>query len=552
MSHAKKAFILLRVSSSGQTRRAGAEEGYSIEMQRDACNRKSDSLKAKVVKEWIAPAESASRGFYKTLREMIAALKLRDDIDYVIVYKLDRFSRDELTGFAAHAEIRDAGAELISATENIDDSPQGMLLHTVLTGINAYYSRDLAIKITDGRVTKAKLGGTPGRAPLGYLNKRDWDGNNDIRYVEVDEERAPLVQWAFAAYSTGEWSVKSLADELHRRGLRSRPTPKRPAGKVPHSALWQMLRNPYYVGTVEFKGVQYEGTHPTFISQELFDKVQGVLTSQQMAGDRTRKNHGHYLVGTAYCGRCGRRLKFTKCTGRHGRKFDYLVCAGRHQDRTCDLPYLPVDRSEEFVTTFYETHISVDAERVAALEPILTEQYRRVADSRQDEVKRQQQKVDAILAKRERLVESHLANPRAVPLDVLEVKQADLDKELKAAEVQLGRALGDVEGAEKAIARVSRLLSASAANYRKATPLFRRQINQAFFAKVFLDVEGVSGSQPTDELAAVLREDLAARLQELAGRSRLQFGRGSTESDLVELGGFEPPTSWVRSRRSAS
>lgn len=68
---------------------------------------------------------------------------------------------------------------------------------------------------------------------------------------------------------------------------------------------------------------------------------------------------------------------------------------------------------------------------------------------------------------------------------MLKVKQADL----KSAEVQLGRALGDVEGAEEAIARVSRLLSASAANYRKATPLFRRQINQAFFAKVFLDLE---------------------------------------------------------------
>jgi len=185
------------------------------------------------------------------------------------------------------------------------------------------------------------------------------------------------------------------------------------------------------------------------------------------------------------------------------------------------------------------------------LEPILTEQYRRVADSRQDEVRRQQQKIDSILAKRE-LVEGHLANPKAVPLDVLEVKQADLDKELKAAEVQLGRALGDVEGAEEAIARVSRLLSAPAANYRKATPLFRRQINQAFFAKVFLDLEGVTGSQPTDELAAVLREDLAARLQELAGRSRLKFGRGSTESDLVELGGFEPPTSWVRSELAKS
>ena len=89
MSHAegakKQAFVLLRVSSSGQTRRAGSEEGYSIEGQRDACNRKADSLDASVAQEFIAPAESASRGFYKTLKELIAALKLRSDIDYVIV-----------------------------------------------------------------------------------------------------------------------------------------------------------------------------------------------------------------------------------------------------------------------------------------------------------------------------------------------------------------------------------------------------------------------------------------------------------------------------------
>ncbi len=225
---------------------------------------------------------------------------------------------------------------------------------------------------------------------------------------------------------------------------------------------------------------------------------------------------------------------YTKCTGRHGRKFDYLVCTGRRREKSCDLPYLPVERVEDFVTTYYETHITVDAERVAALEPKLIEQYRRVAVSRQDDVERQQHKVDAIRAKRQQLVDSHLANPRAVPLDVLEVKQADLDEQLKATEAELGRAAGDVEEAEKGIVRVKLLLSRSSATYRKATPLFRRQINQAFFAKVFVGLEGVTGSQPTDELAMVLREDLAARLQELSGRPRLHFGRGSTESLLVE------------------
>jgi site-specific DNA recombinase len=549
----KQAFVLLRVSSSGQTRRAGSEEGYSIEGQRDACNRKADSLGAAVAKEFIAPAESASRGFYKTLKELIAALKLRSDIDYVIVYKLERFARDELTDFAAYAEIRNAGAELVSATEHIDSSPQGMLMHGVLTAINAYYSRDLAVKITDGRITKAKLGGTPGKVPLGYLNKRTWDGANDIRYVEVDEERAPLVQWAFAAYSTGDWSISALEDELYRRGLRSRPTRKRPAGKVTTTVLWEMLRNPYYVGVVEFRGVKYDGTHPRFISQELFDKVQEVLDSQKMAGDRTRKKHGHYLVGSIYCGQCGRRLMFTRCTGRNGSKFDYLVCPGRHKkDKSCDLPYQPVDRVEDFVVRYYESHVSVDAERAAALMPNLIEQYNRVANSRTVDVEAIRKIIDAIRAKQKQLVDSHLANPRAVPLDLLEVKQAELDEELKAADAQLASAMGDVETGEQGMQRASRLLSALPSTYRKAKPLFRRQINQAYFLKVFVGRRGITGAVLTPEYEAITRDGLAARLQELADTDEIASGRVSTREEVVELGGFEPPTSWVRSRRSAS
>jgi site-specific DNA recombinase len=557
----KQAFVLLRVSSSGQTRRAGADEGYSIEMQREACCRKAESLDANVAKEWVAPAESASRGFYKTLKEMIAALKLRSDIDYVIVYKLERFARDELTDFAAHAAIKEAGAELVSATESIDSSPQGMLMHGVLTAINAYYSRDLAVKITDGRVTKARLGGTPGKVPLGYLNKREWDGANDIRYVEVDEERVPLVMWAFAAYSTGDWSITALEVELYRRGLRSRPTRKRPAGRVSTTVLWEMLKNPYYVGVVEFKGVKYEGAHPTFISKKLFDRVQEVLVSQRMAGDRSRKKHTHYLVGSVFCGKCGKRLMFTRCTGRNGVKFDYLVCPGRHKDKSCDLPYQPVDRVEDFVVSYYKSHVKVDAKRVATLMPKLIEQYKRVASSRTVDAEAIRKIIDAIRAKRQQLVDSHLANPRAVPLDVLEVKQTKLDEELEAAQSQLASATGDVETGEMGMLRASRLLTALPFAYRiaKAKPLFRRQMNQAYFLKVFVGPRGVTGAMLTPEFEAVTRDGLAARLQDLSEKEELEgegegidSGRVSTEQELVELAGLEPATSWVRSRRSSN
>jgi site-specific DNA recombinase len=546
----RKAFVLLRVSSSGQTRRAGADEGYSIEMQRDACRRKACQLEAKIAGEWVAPAESASRGFYKTLTEMIAALKARGDISYVIVYKLERFARDELTDFAAYAEIKEAGAELVSATESIDGTPQGMLMHGILASINAYYSRDLAEKITDGRTTKAKLGGTPSRTPLGYLNVKHWEGKNDIRTVEVDPERAPHIQWAFQAYATGEWPLKKLTVELYRRGLRSKPTSKRPPGKVSLSVVHAFLRNRYYIGKVRFQGIEYDGDHPRFIPDELFERVQQVLTAHNLSGDKHWK-HGHYLKGTIYCGCCGRRMFFMKCRG-NGGQYDYFVCAGRHKGEGCTMPYLPAHRVEHFVTRHYESQIKIDGERVAALEPLLTEQFRRLVGFRQQEVARCQRVVDDILGQREQLVEGHLANPKAIPLDVLEVKQAELEKQLKSAQEKLSRAAGNLSDSDKGLAAARQLLQYSSAAYNKVGSQTRRRWNQAFFKKLFVAPEGIKGTELTEEFGALLREDLADRLEALSRQPRLQFGPGSDETALVELGGFEPPTSWVRSRRSAS
>ena len=546
----KRAFALLRVSSSGQTKRDGADEGYSIEMQRTTCERKAGELGAEVAQEWVAPAESASRGFYKTLTELLAALKVRGDIDYVIVYKLERFARDELTDFAAYAEIKQAGAELVSATESIDGTPQGMLMHGILASINAYYSRDLAEKITDGRITKAKLGGTPSRAPLGYLNKRRWDGANDIRYVEVDPERAPHIQWAFQAYATGEWSLRALVDELYRRGLRTRPTPKRPPGKVSLSTIQRLLQNSYYIGRVHLKGVEYEGNHPRLIPSELFERVQQVATAHNLAGERHWK-HGHYLKGTVYCAACRGRLRFTRVKG-NGGTYDYFVCGNRHDGERCPLPYLPAHRVEHFVTRYYEDQIKIDGERIAELEPRLVEQFERLVGYRQQEVVRCQKEVDDILGQRQRLVENHLANPKAIPLDVLEVKQTELAKKLKAAETKLARAGGNIENAGKGLQAARQLLRQSASAYSQVDSQTRRRWNQAFFRKLFVGPEGIKAAELTDEFGALLREDLAKRIEAMAARPRLQFGRGSSERVLVELAGLEPATSWVRSRRSSN
>ncbi len=546
----KRAVVLLRVSSQGQTRRAGADEGYSIPAQRDGCYRKAKQLEAEVVQEFVGPAQSASNGLYPALRDALAFVTEHGDIDYLIVFRLDRFARDELTQFAALAELRAAGVKLVSVTEQVDETPQGMLSMGILGAVNAYRSRDDARKITEGRVKKAREGGTPARAPLGYVNRKRWDGANDIRWVEVDPERSPHVQWAFQAYATGEWPLKALTEELAERGLTTRPTPKRPAGKVTKSVLHGILKNSYYVGKVVFKGIEYQGNHPPLVTPDLFDQVQQVLTAHNVAGEKQWRWE-HYLKGTVFCAICGSRLIFTKCSG-NGGVYDYFVCGRRHHGDGCELPYLPVHRVEHDVSDYYLRQVKLDAEQVADIEPKLIEMFRHLTGYQQREVIRCRKVVDDILGQRDQVVEDHLANPRAIPLDVLEKKQQKLSEQLKAAEKQLAAAERKVDQSEEGLRLAQKGLSDSSRTYRDADPQTRRQWNQAFFTKLYVGPKGITGSELTDEFGALLAEDLAKKLEALPSDPSAFRRRGSNVGFLVELAGLEPATSWVRSRRSSN
>ncbi len=70
-------------------------------------------------------------------------------------------------------QLRSHGAQLVSATENIDETPSGLLLHGIMSSIAEFYSRNLATEIKKGSTQKAKKGGTPFKAPIGYLNTRE-------------------------------------------------------------------------------------------------------------------------------------------------------------------------------------------------------------------------------------------------------------------------------------------------------------------------------------------------------------------------------------------
>ena len=477
----------LRVSTKDQAQRGGRDEGFSIPAQREANQRKADAIGAQIVEEFVDAGESAKSADRPELMRMIQYVK-QHRVSYCIVHKVDRLARNRADDVAIHLALREAGVMLVSATENIDETPSGMLLHGIMSSIAEFYSRNLATEVVKGLTQKAQSGGTPGKAPIGYLNNRKLDENRrEIRFVEVDPDRAPLVRWAFYAYATGEWSLSSLQRELTMRGLTTVPTPKFPSTPLSTSAVHKMLTRPYYKGMIIYRGTSYQGTHEPLVPPEVWYQVQSVLRSHDSAGERTQK-HEHYLKGTLFCGQCGSRLLVAHAKSKSGMIYPYFVCAGRQTGRTsCDRSAIPIPTAERMVEDYYQRIALAPETQLAVRDAIAAEFDHRVASGKVelDQLVGHQSDIED---QQKRLLDAHLAG--AVPLRLLQEKQTALELELEGLKDRIQAHMGDYAEAKAYLGDCLTLLGDCAAMYTVSDAENRRLLNLALFDRVYVDADG--------------------------------------------------------------
>ncbi|MGW3959125.1 recombinase family protein [Amycolatopsis sp. NPDC005003] len=299
--------------------------------------------------------EIARRAVFK---RMLARIRDTDDVDHVIVYKLSRMARNRVDDALVMADLRQRGVTLISATESVDETPVGQLMHGILATFNEYQSRESGADIAYKMGQKARNGGTIGRARLGYLNHIDRTDGRDIRTIIVDPERAPLVQLGFELFAAGNLTIDQLSERLYQRGLRTRPTARYPAQRVSISKLARMLRDRYYLGYITYRGEELPGRHEPLVNPILFDLVQAVLDARTTSGERRRVHH-HYLKGALYCGHCHQsgntgRMIIQHTVTRRRDEYTYFFCRNRQQGN-CTAPYVNVSVAEHAVERYYAT-----------------------------------------------------------------------------------------------------------------------------------------------------------------------------------------------------
>ena len=362
--------------------------------------------------------------------------------------------------------------------------------------------------------------------------------------------RGPLIRQAFELYATGEYTLQGLADELTHRGLKTRAG-RYPAGPISDSKLSKLLREPYYVGIVRYKGEEYEGRHEPLISMELFDSVQQVLDTRKTAGERRRVHH-HYLKGSLWCGACRKRgresrLLIQRANGRGGTYF-YFFCAAK-QKHLCDEPYIAIDLVEEAVTDHYRTLV-LDPRLVRAVRDLVSQV---MADDQAALLVRTQH-VRTKLAKLD-VQEENLLDLIADG-DIPSSKAKERLRRIAAERLELQALLEDgddrLEAGAKVLNDVLDLLEKPGQLYERSNDQGRRLINQAIFSKLYIEQDEVTDDLLHEPFESVVDLDRAVRaeqeaagtpcsVQELAGRLAGETKKGrstvSCRRPFVSTGG---------------
>lgn len=280
----KNVFAYVRVSTLKQG------EGVSLQEQRRAIEeytrRSGLSIEA-----WFEEKETAAKRGRRAFGEMLSLLR-RGKASGIVLHKIDRGARN-LKDWADLGELIDQGIAVHLAGDNLDLGSRGGRLSADIQAVVASdYIRNLREETKKGINGRLRQGLLPFAAPLGYLNC----GGGKPKVI--DPERAPLVRLAFELYATGRFSHRTLRDELHARGLRTRK-----GRRVLLDTYSKMLNNPFYIGLIQLRGSRetFLGAHEALIPKALFDAVHDRLRGKAPNKVRTHELLFRRLFRCALC-----------------------------------------------------------------------------------------------------------------------------------------------------------------------------------------------------------------------------------------------------------
>jgi len=308
----KTAVIYARYSSDNQTEQ-------SIEGQLRVCNEYAEREKIIIVGTYIDRAMTGTNDHRPDFQRMMKD-SAKQEWNYVLVYKFDRFSRNKYETAIHKKTLKDNGVKLKSATEYLPDTPEAIIMESMFEGYAEYYSAELAVKTKRGmRELRIKGNFQGGYIPFGYKveNKK----------LVIDTEKAEAVNYIYEQYSMGT-PVKEIIKKLTAKGIYNRGKP------LATNTVYNILRFEKYTGIYRYENEVYDNLYLRIISSELFEKVNRKIQANKY-GKQSIKTE-YILRNKLKCGYCGRPISAETGTCRSGKVNHYYKCLGRRQHNGCN------------------------------------------------------------------------------------------------------------------------------------------------------------------------------------------------------------------------
>ena len=360
-----KVYTYKRVSTAMQI------DGYSLEAQRARMKAYADFNDYEIVGEYEDAGKSGkSIEGRMQFRQMMEDVKSgKDNISYVLVFKLSRFGRNAADVLSTLQVMQDFGVNLICVEDGIDSSKDaGKLMISVLSAVAEIERENIRVQTMEGRIQKAREGKwNGGFAPYGYqlVNGK----------LEINEEEAVAIRTIYDQYVNTDIGSNGISKYLENHGIRKI---QRQNGKNPlfdAHLVRLILKNPVYCGKIAYgrrktekiHGTRNEyhlveqdnfllvdGLHEAIIPEDVWNAAQAKLIAQAKKYEHVNKGKNertHLLSGIVKCPICGAGMYGNKCIkrkkdGTKYKDFFYYGCKHRNMQRGHKCDYKKQIREE--------------------------------------------------------------------------------------------------------------------------------------------------------------------------------------------------------------
>lgn len=330
-----KYFLYARKSTDEEDRQITSISDQIREMKKLASDR---GLKIVKVFEESKSTKNIGRPVFNEMVERIN----KSEATGIICWKADRLARNMVDGGNIINMLQNGIIEHIQAFDGQYWPEDNVIVLSVAFSSSTQYSKDLSVNVKRGMIAKAKRGWLPNKAPLGYSNILDKQGNE--KTIIAPDENFKLVRKLFACVLNENATLEQLEARAGKIGLTTKQ-----GGKLHISTIHRILTNPFYYGKYEWpeeSGEWHNGNHEKMLSVSEFQRVQKILTRKTKA--RFKKHNINYR-GLMTCKCCGGAITASKIIKKqkNGNIHEYIYYhCGKKVDKSCEQRSYPLKEAD--------------------------------------------------------------------------------------------------------------------------------------------------------------------------------------------------------------